>query len=161
MCEHVDADIHGLTAWHALRRCPMHAFSLAICSMLGFPWAKTVVGTAQQLAIHFSTNPTAVEVLAAEARQLGQTAQLSPCSLSQVQSVHACLQSLLALQTAIKQAVAKCTGADAHFMVCVPFCSACAASCVRGHCLLLSPYVSVLQPCYFCSNQDSACHAIL
>lgn len=73
--------------------------------MLGFPWAKALVGTAQQLALHFSTDKVAVDILAAEAAKLGLTVHLSPCNLSQVQSVHACLQSLLRLQAPIKQAL--------------------------------------------------------
>lgn len=96
----------------------MHAFTLLICSMLGFPWAKALVGTAQQLAICFSTDKAAVDSLAAEARQLGLPVHLSPCNLSQVQSVHACLQSLLRMQTAIRQALLKCPGAFGNLQVC-------------------------------------------
>lgn len=86
--------------------------------MLGFPWAKALVGTAQQMAIGFSTDKAAVDSLAAEARQLGLPVHLSPCNLSEVQSVHACLQSLLRMQTAIRQALLKCPGAFGHLQVC-------------------------------------------
>lgn len=85
----------------------MHAFALMICSMLGYPWARALVGTAQQLAIHFTTDKVAVDILAVEAAKLSLTVHLSPCNLSQVQSVHACLESLLRLQTPIKQALLK------------------------------------------------------
>ena len=85
----------------------MHAFSLIICSMLGYPWARALVGTSQQLAILFTTDKGAADILAAEAAKLGLTVHLSPCNLSRVQSVHACLQSLLRLQTPIKQALLK------------------------------------------------------
>ena len=86
-------------------RCPMHAFSLATCAMLGFPWARAVTGLAQQLAIHFSLDSAATVALAAAAAQLGLASTVVPASLSQVHSVHTCLRSLLALQTAIRQAM--------------------------------------------------------
>lgn len=86
--------------------------------MLGFPWAKALVGTAQQMALYLSTDKAALDSLTAEARQLGVSVHLSPCNLSQVQLVHACLQSLLRLQTAIRQALSKYPDAFRHLQVC-------------------------------------------
>ena len=86
--------------------------------MLGFPWAKALVGTAQQMALYFSTDKAALDSLAAEARQLGLPVHLSHCNLSQVQSVHACLQSLLKLQMAIRQALSQYPDVFSHLQVC-------------------------------------------
>lgn len=85
----------------------MHAFALMVCSMLGHPWARALIGTAQQLAVRFTTDKVAVDTLAVEAAKLSLTVHLSPCNLSQLQSVHTCLESLLRLQTPIKQALLK------------------------------------------------------
>ena len=86
--------------------------------MLGFPWAKALVGTAQQMALYFSTDKAALDSLAAEARQLGLPVHLSHCKLSQVQSVHACLSSLLRLQSAIRKALSKHPDVFSHLQVC-------------------------------------------
>ena len=104
--------------WCAAHRCPMHVFTLLICSMLGFPWAKALAGAAQQMALYLSTDKAALDSLAAIAQQLGLSVHVSPCNLSQVQSVHACLQSLLGMQPAIRQALSKYPDAFSHLQVC-------------------------------------------
>ena len=86
--------------------------------MLGFPWAKSLVGTAQQMALYLTTDKAALDSLATEAQQLGLSVHLSPCNMSQAQSVHACLQSLLRLQTAIRQALSRHPDAFSHLQVC-------------------------------------------
>ena len=131
----------GTPRWSAACRCPMHAFTLLICAMLGFPWAKALVGTAQQVAIYFCTDKAAVDILAAEARQLGLSVHLSPCKLSQVQSVHACLQSLLGMHAAIKQALLKYPDAFGNLEVrsVVPVC--CSIKCKPTPALLVWVYM--------------------
>ena len=78
----------------------MHALSLATCQMLSFPWAASFIGSAQEVASYLNSTEAVPALLEA-----GIGARALPCSLSQVQSVHACLESLLQLQTASVQQV--------------------------------------------------------
>ena len=71
--------------------------------MLGFPAANALIGNAHMVASRFHVSSAASALLADEARELGINAQLVPCNLSQLQSVHACLVSLVQLEHAIKQ----------------------------------------------------------
>ena len=85
--------------------------------MLGFPWAKAMVGSAQRMASCFHANSIASTLLAEEAKELGIDAQELPCNLSQVQSVHACLESLVNLELAVRQTLKKHPDLSVHHEV--------------------------------------------
>ena len=85
----------------------MHAFSLAVCSMLAFPWTNALVCGAHMIASWLHISSTASALLADEAKELGASVEVVPCNLSQVQSVHACLESLIHVEGAIKQMLQK------------------------------------------------------
>lgn len=112
--------LYGLLA--CLCRCPMHALTLAMCSMLGFPHANAFIGNAHMVASRFQASSAASALLADEARELGINAKLVPCNLSQLRSVHACLVSLVQLQHAIRQMLQKHTdfpiGQEVHLPLC-------------------------------------------
>ena len=83
----------------------MHALGLAVLAMLGFEPVNALICNAHMMASRFHASSAASAFLADEAKELGINAELLPCNLSQVQSVHECLQSLVQMEPAIKQMV--------------------------------------------------------
>ena len=78
----------------------MHALCLTVCQMLSFPWAAAYIGSAQEVASYLNSTEPVSALLEA-----GIAARALPCTLSQVQTVHACLESLLQLQMASVQQI--------------------------------------------------------
>ena len=93
--------------------------------MLGFPAANALIGNAHMMASRFQASSAASALLADEARELGINAKLVPCNLSQLQSVHACLVSLVQLEHAIKQMLQKHPDFPIGHEVSPPFVSKC------------------------------------
>ena len=84
-------------------RCPVHALGLAVLAMLGSEPVNALICNAHMMASRFHASSAASALLADEAKEMGINAELLPCNLSQVQSVHDCLQSLVQMEHAIKQ----------------------------------------------------------
>ncbi|DBA93026.1 TPA: hypothetical protein ACH3X2_14243 [Trebouxia sp. C0005] len=88
-------------------RCPVHALGLAVLAMLGSEPVNALICNAHMMASRFHASSAASASLAAEAKEMGISVELLPCNLSQVQSVHASLQSLIQMEHAIKQMLQK------------------------------------------------------
>lgn len=88
-------------------RCPVHALGLAVLAMLGSEPVNALICNAHMMASRFHASSAASAFLADEAKEMGINAELLPCNLSQVQSVHACLQSLVQMEHAIKHVLQK------------------------------------------------------
>ncbi|DBA79109.1 TPA: hypothetical protein ACH3X1_016820 [Trebouxia sp. C0004] len=88
-------------------RCPVHALVLAVLAMLASEPVNALICNAHMMASRFHASSAASAFLADEAKELGINAELLPCNLSQVQSVHECLQSLVQMEHAIKQMLQK------------------------------------------------------
>eukprot|EP00884_Botryococcus_braunii_P011880 jgi/Botrbrau1/20693/Bobra.0058s0023.1 len=89
---------------HILKlRCVAQAFSLAIGSMLGHPWARQMVVAAQRLVVTILSNPSTYQLFSASAKANGLSGRLSPCNRLQFPSVHACLCSMLEHEGVIRQ----------------------------------------------------------
>ena len=85
----------------------MHALGLAVLAMLGSEPVNALICNAHMMASRFHASSAASAFLADEAKEMGINAELLPCNLSQVHSVHACLQSLVQMEHAIKHVLQK------------------------------------------------------
>ena len=78
----------------------MHAFSLAVGSLLGHPWAKELVKRAQRLVTYFQAAPRAYHKLLEGANSLGIKGRLRSSNKTRFTSIQMMLESVVGLEAA-------------------------------------------------------------